>query len=123
MGGAGAGAKGLEGPRAWRGEVGYETEDRAGGSCGEGILTRAGDTITGGADMGGGEVLSLVGEASRWAAESFRSSAANSWASLDFFPTLPKGLMTIPEEEREEEEEPGEAASPSVFSRFRELDR
>lgn len=77
--------------------------------------------MTGGADIGGGDVLSLVGEMSRWAAESFRSSVANSCASLDFFPTLPKGLMTIPEEEREEAE-PDEAASPSVFSRFRELD-
>lgn len=74
--------------------------------------------MTGGADIGGGEVLSLVGEESS-RLEPFRNSAANSCASLDFFPTLPKGLTMMPEDEREEV---AEVASPSVFSLFRELD-
>lgn len=93
---------------------GKGTEEGAGGSSGEGIFMWRGDTMTGGADIGGG-VLTLVGEVSWWP-ESFKNSAANSWASLDFFPTLPKGLMTTPEDGREE------AVSLSVFSLFRELD-
>lgn len=83
------------------------------------MRVREGDIITGGADIGGGDVLSLVGD-NVPRTEFFRNSAANSWASFDFFPTLPKGLMMMPAEEREEE--PEAAVSPSVFSLFRELD-
>lgn len=92
------------------------------------MRVREGDIIiTGGADMGG-DVLSLVGDNALWAASFIRNSAANSWASLDFFPTLPNGLMVMPEEAREEGPEPEEeeALPPlrgsSVFSLFRELD-
>lgn len=63
--------------------------------------------MTGGADMGGVDALSLVGDV---------SSAANSRASLDCLPMLPKGLMVMVGAE------PGEAASGSALSLFRELD-
>lgn len=93
------------------------------------MRVREGDiTITGGADMGGGDVLSLVGDKALWTVSFIRNSAANSWASLVFFPTLPNGLMVMPEEVREEGPEPEEeeALPPlrgsSVFSLFRELD-
>ena len=71
--------------------------------------------MTGGADMGGGPGLSLVGDGGP--PESLRNSAANSCTSLDFFPTLPKGLVGGARGVAEA------STSPSVFSLFRELDR
>lgn len=70
-----------------------------------------GDTMTGGADMGGVDALSLMGDVSCLAAAVW-TSAANSRVSLECLPTLPKGLMMEVEE----------AASGSGLSRFRELD-
>lgn len=84
--------------------------------------------MTGGADVGGVDALSLVGVQAlslvgvqdlslvgdvSCCPEAAWASAANSRASLDCLPTLAKGLMTLEEDE---------VASGSTLSLFRELD-